>query len=989
MMAYQRQRILVIESNSAVQKLVSRTLSDQTFDLQAASNAYEGLAMFVEREPDLVLLGLTLPDMDGFELCRRIRHYATTPILVMLGPDTAIDGASVLNKGADDYVTMPFSGQELQARIQALLRRSSWREQNHVPGAMRIGELQINFQSQQLLRDGQVIDLSQTEWRLLDVLVRHMGKVISHDILHRSVWGDTNYKESSNLRRYIHRLRSKLESDPENPRYLVSEQGIGYRFLAPREAAPATPAPVENKRAVKRLLNLPVPPTSFIGWTGEVDRVKSLLLTKDVRLVSLIGPGGSGKSRLALQVASHLVESFEHGVCFVGLASVLDPSLVAEAIAQALGLQEEKGQNIQDTLHAYLADRRMLLILDNFEHLVAAAPLVSNLLESNPGLKILITSRSVLHLYGEYEFEVPPLALPDLRRISVAEVSQSPAVALFIERARAVQPGFNLTPQNVYAVAELCVQLDGLPLAIELAAARMKLLSPQSIAARLSNRFALLADGAQNLPKRQQTMRNTLDWSYDLLTLEEKVLFARLGVFKGGCTMDAVEAIAGFAYESPEMGLVHIEPLDHMSSLLDKSMLVREMVQDEIRFSMLETILGYARERLEASGEASLLRERHVNYFLVLAESAHAQLQNDHAQEWVDRLEQEHDNLRAALQWSLTQESQRETALRLATKLSIFWSGRKYLAEGRRWLDAALEHGNHNSLHEVRAGAYREAAWLALSQGYSDDAERFVAKGQEIWEPLRHDPHVTHIKAFILEEQGKYDEATLILQASLESYRLQDDKKNMDFALHILGQIALKQADYDRAETYMSEALSIKRESAKSDQGRSLLTLAHINRLRRDYERAIEQYYEALAIFKEAGMGWGVGHALLNLGKIAVEQKEYLNARRFFVDALNLFDELSDFNGLAYCFESLAALAGVQRQVELAARLWGASQALRKSLNSPLPPADFRQFEEAVKDVRYYLAENGQSDTAFMATWRAGQAMTLEDAVAFTREAFV
>lgn len=980
LMAFPRQRLLVIENSPALQKLISRTLAEQAFDIQFASTGFEGLAMFADRQPDLIVLSMALPGLDGFELCRRIREYSTIPILAILAPDSATDGVTVMNLGADDCLATPFSAEELKAHVQALLRRTYWREQPGLPGAIRAGALQINFQSHQLIRNGRTVDLSQTEWLLLELLVRHSGKVISHDILHRSVWGDTNYKESSNLRRYIHRLRSKLEDDPNNPRYLVSESGIGYRFLASREAAAA---PAESKKSPKRLAQLPIPPTSFIGWVGEVERLKSLLQMPDVRLVSLIGPGGAGKTRLGLQVATQLSESFEHGVCFVALAAIQESHLVGAAIAQALGLKEEKGFSIEENLKIYLTAKKMLLVLDNFEQVLDAATLVVDLLETAAGLKIMVTSRSVLHLYGEHEFEVPPLALPDLRHPSVAEASQSQAVALFIERARAIQPGFYLTQQNVLAVAELCVQLDGLPLAIELAAARMKLLSPQAIMARLSNRFKLLADGAQNLPKRQQTMRNTLDWSYDLLTLEEKVLFARLGIFSGGCTMDAVEAIAGIPYESAEMGKVYIDPLMQMPSLLDKSMLVREMVGDEIRFSMLETIHEYARERLVASGEIELLSQRHIGYYLNLAEAAQPKFESAQGQIWVDRIEREHDNLRSALQWALSRENKQEIALQLATTLGAFWSRRGYLGEGQRWLEAALSYGNHT--REARARAFREAAWLSLAQGDCNQAEKFLSMGQELWEALKDDPDVPCIMGLILDGQGKYEQARMLLDAALESYRQRDDKKNIDFSLHLLGQIAMKQAHYDLAETYMEEALAIQRESIKPDIARSLLTLAHISRLKGDDVKANQQYYECMKIFEEVGLTWGVGHCLLNLGKIACERKEFADANRFYLDTLNIFDELGDHTGLAYSLEAVANLAGLQRQTERAARLWGAAQTLRKALSAPLPPADLNQFEAEVKNVRDFLAESGRSDTAFLAAWRAGQAMSLEEAIAFVR----
>ncbi len=979
---YQRQRLLVIENNPAQQKLTHRILVEQAFEMQFASTGLEGLALFTEQEPDLVLLNLALPDLDGFELCRRIREYSTVPILVFIGSEKTSNHVAALDLGADDCITTPFNPEELRARVQALLRRSYWRQQPALPGTIRVGDLEINFQTKQLIREGDAVYLSQTEWILLELLVGHTGKVVSHEALHRSVWGNTNYKESSNLRRYIHRLRSKLETNPDNPRYLVSEPGIGYGFIGQRET---TNIPVDSRKSSKLLTQLPIPPTSFIGWSAEVERVKSLLQTPDVRLVSLVGPGGAGKTRLGLQVASQLAENFEHGVYFVALASIQDPNLVGTTIAQTLGVREEKGFSPEESLKAYLGAKKMLLVLDNFEQIMGAATLISDLLDTGSGLKILVTSRSVLHLYGEHEFEVPPLALPDLRRPYIPEVSQSPAVTLFIERARAVQPDFNLTPQNVFAVAELCVQLDGLPLAIELAAARIKLLSPKAITARLSNRFTLLADGAQNLPKRQQTMRNTLDWSYDLLTIEEKVLFARLGVFKGGCTLDAVETIIGIPFESITNDAVNIDPLEQLTSLLHKSMLVREMSGEEVRFNMLETIREYAHERLEASGEAELLRQRHIRYYLELAESAQPELEKTQSQVWIKRLEQEHDNLRAALQWALGCENQKETALSLAMTLGAFWKSRGYWGEGRRWLEAVLANGN--TMPVVRAQAFREAAWLAVVQGDCTQAEKFLWMGQKLWDALKQDPSVTSIMGLILDGQGKYEQARALVETDLIFYWELGDKKSIAFALHLLGQITMKQANYDLAQAQMKECIAIRRGlGARADVATSLLTLGHITRLKGDHELAWKHYEESLAIFREVDLQWGVAHCLLNLGKIACLRKEYAEAGALYHETLNIFDELGDRYSLAYNLEAQASLAGLQKQPERAAHLWGAAQALRKALNTPLPPADCTEFDADVQHVKDYLAESGKLEAEFLAAWQAGRTMLLEDVIALARQ---
>ena len=748
---------------------------------------------------------------------------------------------------------------------------------------------------------------------------------------------------------------------------------------------PTTPLPGEHPSRYRT--NLPVPTTSFIGWAAEVERLQSLFLKPEVRLLTLIGPGGAGKTRLSLQVATRLVDKFKHGVYFVALGPIRDARLVETTIAQALGVKEEEDGSLTESLKTYLKNRHILLVLDNFEQVLRAAPLVSDLLSTARHLKVLVTSRAVLRLYGEHEFEVPPLTLPDLKRLpSLPELAQLPSIALFTARARAVQPGFTLTSHNAPAVAELCTHLDGLPLAIELAAARIKLLSPHEIATRLSNRLALLTDGAQNLPRRQQTMRNTLDWSYDLLTTQEKTLFMRLGVFVGGCTLAAVETVAGIPLTTADGLQIDIDPLYQLASLLDKSMLVRETAGDEIRFRMLETIHEYACERLDTAEQAELLHQRHTAYYIHLAETAQPELSGAESQVWLERLEREHDNLRAALHWALERETQTETALRLATLLARFWKKRGYLGEGRRWLEAALSHSKTQPA-VARAWAYRESAALALSQGDYVQAQAYLESGRALWGDLGDEPFVTWMMGLILDAQGKYDEAQVFLETNLAFHRQAGNRENVAHALHLLGQSAMKQGRYDQARAWLEESISIRRTlQIKEDIAISLLTLGHTMRLRGDYALACEQYQESLAVFEELGEKWGIAHCLLNLGKVGCAQGDYVRAHESYLEPLRIFQELGDRHGLAYTLEAQGSLASLQGQPERAARLWGAATALREALGTPLPPVEYRQIETEMKNVEAYLAASRQSEMEFMAAWQAGRAMSQEAAIALARE---
>ena len=474
--------------------------------------------------------------------------------------------------------------------------------------------------------------------------------------------------------------------------------------------------------------NLPLQRAPFIGRERELEALKVLLQRPDVGLLTLLGVGGTGKTRLALQVAADLLDSFPDGAWFVNLAPITDPALVVPTIAATLSVTESGSQPLVETLKHYLRDKQLLLVLDNVEQVIAAADDLARLLGVAAKVKVLATSRVALRLYNEQEFPVPALALPDLKRLPPIErLSQYEAVRLFIQRAQAVKPDFQITRANAPAVAEICVQLDGLPLAIELAAARTKLLTPQAMLQRLSNRLSLLTGGARDLPARQQTLRAAIDWSYSLLDPAEQTLFAQLAVFVGGCALGAVEAVCNAE------GELQIDPFDGLASLLDKSLLRQEEgTQDESRFVMLETIREYAHERLEATHNAEGLRQRHAQYFLELAKTAAPEVQGPQSAEWLERLECEHGNLRAALRWTL-ERSEAERALEFSGALGHFWLLRGHIDEGRRWVEAALVKGS--DLVSPAVGwplslPVSSHAFRAISYGrrhYGSTRSRFIA----------------------------------------------------------------------------------------------------------------------------------------------------------------------------------------------------------------------------------------------------------------------
>jgi len=690
--------------------------------------------------------------------------------------------------------------------------------------------------------------------------------------------------------------------------------------------------------------NLPPQPTPLIGREAEVALVCDLLRRHDVHLLTLTGPGGIGKTRLALQAAAELLDEFRDGVSFVPLAHIRDPQLVIATIAQALDVNDSSVRPLIELLKAYLREKQALLVLDNFEQVAAAAPSIAEVLAAASGLKTIVTSREALHLYGEHEYGVPPLSLPDLRRLPPIErLTQYEAVRLFIERAQAVRPDFAVTAENAPALAEVCARLDGLPLAIELAAARSKLFPPKALLSRLDKRLQFLTGGARDLPVRQQTLRDAIAWSYDLLDVREQAIFARLGVFAGGCTVEAAEAVLGDADTSDEQRAVYISPdsvLDGLSSLVDKSLLKQtEGADGEPRFVMIETIGEYALERLEMSGEAETIRQAHASFYLALAVEAEPKLRGAQQAVWMGRFMAEHHNMYAALAWLKDgDEMNVEAALRLAGTLYIFPPWRGYWNEGREWLARLAAFPGAPS----RTAAWAKALYAAGSQAlFENDGRRaraYIGQALAMYRELG-DREGCLSAATNLEELAishpEYDWADGLHEENLGWFQELGDKEGIATALSGMGFVAQSQGDCTRAQVLFEEALAQRRELGnKVGIATTLTGLGRVAHSRGDYNREQKLLEEALALNRELGNRHDISWSLRHLGEVMRIRRDYARAAALFEECLTLVRELRDTYCTGDSLRRMARLAYDQGDDKRATLLGEESVTLLRQMGS-------------------------------------------------------
>jgi predicted ATPase/transcriptional regulator with XRE-family HTH domain len=769
--------------------------------------------------------------------------------------------------------------------------------------------------------------------------------------------------------------------------------------------------------------NLPATTTSLVGRELEIAQVHEYLLRKDVRLVTLVGPPGIGKTRLSLETARLALTDFPDGVFFVALAPLEDPALIATVIVQALGYVEAKNLPPKKTLVSGISEKQMLILLDNCEHLIEEATLLTQeLLAACPQLKIIATSRESLRLPGEWLYNVPTLDLPEASSPVDTETAEKfPALMLFVERACAVRSDFTLNPGNIRAVASICAHLDGLPLAIELIAARMRWMSPQQLLERLQDLFVLSADGMRTVPARQKTLNNAIGWSYDLLSYEEQKLFACLSLFSGSFTLPAAESIFSEMFTEKTVS-------DLVVSLSDKNLLQHTFdARDEIRFSMLVTIRLFASQRLIESGQAEVLRERHAIYFLNLAEEADKHVHGLEQVEWMDRLEAELDNLRTALEWWLSNGAT-EKLLRLFVALGWTWFVRWLPSENRSWYHkiralpdvanypdlyahmlhkAARQEWREGNLNEARSlGEESQAIWLGLGEdGEHGLAEVLCSLGQiESYIKERIHLAISYFEqSFELYQKwgdrwgmgfarvnlgmmaaaaDEKDLALVWLKQSLNLFRELGDPWGTARASRALGVLCLEQGDYEDANLYFVQQLKLDEGSGfKEGIMVAMLHLGRLHSYQRHYDRAEYYYKQGLSLSREYGFGYDTNYARYELGLLALQRNNYPLSIQFFTDYFNSFKESSDKISACNFFIGSAAVAGGQNRPERAAKLYGAAQVIFDTTDYHILPFDRAELERHIRIARDQLGE-----TNFEALAAEGRAMTMEQAITYELE---
>lgn len=822
------------------------------------------------------------------------------------------------------------------------------------PSAYRFGEFTLNLSTGRVLKAGEEIKLRPKVYEALKYLVEHPGRLVGKQELTQAVWPDAFVTDDSLVQCTLE-LRRALGDRTQELVKTVPKRG--YLFAAPVIQCSSAP----DHLPIKKRLDLPAPRTSLVGRQCQVEEAAALLLQPDVRLLSLTGPGGAGKTRLAIAVASAIADRFTAGLQFVGLAAITNPDLVITALAQTFEIQQAASRTIPQLIGDRLQGAGpFLLLLDNFEQVLPAATVLAEILEACPSLKMLVTSRACLHIYGEHEFLVTPLA-------------PHAAVELFVQRSAAVRAVPAISTENAAVVREICSRLDGLPLAIELAAARTKMLAPKALLHRLQSRLQLLTGGALDLPERQQTLRNTIDWSYGLLNDAERKLFRRLSAFAEGCTLEAAEAVCNTSRD------LDIDLLQGLSSLVDKNLVHRvDRADAESRFAMLETIREYALERLADSGEQTEVRRAHAAYCLVLAEEGNAELSAADRVRWLAQCDAEIHNFRYALDW-LFETRDPDWGLRLCMALFRFWDMREHLTEGRARLEAVLLlAGVAYSKERARVSQFLGA--LATTQGDFPAAARFLEQSLSLYEELGDEWGIAaslNALAISARDRGDYSAAQGYFERSLACWRLLPDRLAVARCLHNLANVVKTRGDYARAQWTLGEAAGIFEQLGdRSGAAWSINQQADVAREQGDLVAARSLYERALSIFRDVGDRWGAARSLTDLGYIGCQQGEHAASQSAYRESLEIFASLEHRRGIARALEGSACLALARGHAARALKLAGAAHHLRRLIGAPLPQAEQGKLDRTLLPAWEWLSEPERNEA-----WAEGSAMSVEQAI--------
>ena len=835
----------------------------------------------------------------------------------------------------------------------------------------RFGEFTLDLARGCVRKAGEEIRLRPKVYEALKYLVQNPNRLVGKEELIQAIWPDSFVTDDSlvqcalELRRALGDRDQRLIKTVPRRGYLFAAEVIPSATgtgLSPDSGSVGSP---DGRTSIGKpgrgTIDLPTPRTSLIGREGAVAEAAAFLLKPNVRLVSVTGPGGTGKTRLAIAVAAAVAPEFIGGVQFVGLASITRADLVTTALAKSLGIQQAAHRPVPQLIRDYLRDSGpFLLVLDNFEQVLPAATVVAELLAACPTLKAIVTSRECLRIYGEQEFPVAPL-------------EQNSAVQLFVQRAAAVRPNFEMTSENSAAIREICSRLDGLPLSIELAAARTRVLSPRAILDRLQSRLQLLTGGALDLPERQQTLRNTIDWSHGLLNESEQKLLRRFSAFIGGGTLEAAEAICN---TSQDLGM---DLFDGLSSLVDKNLLQRMDGPDgEGRFTMLETIREYAQERLQGSSEESAIRRAHAAYCLVLAEEGNPELSAEERSRWLERCDLEIDNFRSALDW-LFENGELGWGLRLCMALFRYWDMREHLIEGRGRLETILGLANPGYAKE-RAKVCIFLGALTTAQADFSAAERYLGQSLELYEELRDRWGIAaslNALGICAKDRGDYPAAQSNFERSLACWRSLPDRSATARCLHNLANTAKVRGDYGRARIALREATEIFQEVGDaSGAAWSINQQGDIALEQGDLEVAGDLYERALSAFRATGDRWGSARSLADLASVYCEQKKYAAAHDAYREALEVFSELGHKRGIARSLEGSACLAAARGKATRALKLAAAAKQLRQIISVPLPQAEQSKLDHSLSSAWRALGE-----TEGKAAWAEGSAMSIESAI--------